>query len=251
MGLTSMKQSEQFRGLARAMLDALFPPECPSCRAAVETMHNLCSDCFRQLHLISTPLCDCCGIPFAVPMEPGMQCPQCLAEPPHFTKARSVMVYDGISAPLITALKFHDQWAGLARYDAMLSMAGTQLLADVDFIAPIPLHWRRLWQRKYNQSALLAYGVAARTQKTCVADLLLRTRFTPPQMRLKRAERLKNVQRAFAVNPRHMEMVKDKKILLVDDVMTTGATANVCAKALRKAGAREVCVLTLARTVIE
>ncbi|OYW14404.1 MAG: hypothetical protein B7X02_00115 [Rhodospirillales bacterium 12-54-5] len=255
MPLTSMIEPrrilEILRELTQLALNVVYPPECPSCRAPVDTMHNLCSDCFARVRMIAKPLCACCGVPFVVPMEGENQCPQCLDVPPAFTRARSVMVYDAVSAPLITALKFHDQWAGLRRYDMMLQHAGAELLETADILAPIPLHWRRLWQRKYNQSALLAYGVAKRVNVPCIPHLMVRTRRTKPQMKLKRAERLKNVRNAFAVTPKCVEQVRDKHIVLIDDVMTTGATADVCAQALRKAGAREVSVLTLARTVRE
>jgi len=238
-------------GIARLALNLIYPPECPSCRAPVAAMHNLCSECFTKLRMIGKPFCTCCGVPFAVPMTDDSQCPHCLDMPPQFTRARSVMVYDAVSAPLISALKFHDQWAGLKRYDRMLQTSGAELLATADVIAPIPLHWRRLWQRKFNQSALLAYGVSRLANVPCIPHLLVRTRATKPQMRLKRAERLLNVRKAFAVRTKFLSHINGKHIVLIDDVMTTGATANVCAAALRKAGAREVSVLTLARTVRE
>lgn len=238
-------------GMGRLALDVLFPPECPSCRGPVETMHNLCPTCFSALRMIAPPFCHACGIPFAVPVDVQSLCPDCLEKPPAFTRARSAMVYDRISAPLISTLKFHDQWAGLERYAALLNAAGGSLLEAADILAPVPLHWRRLWRRKYNQSALLAYGISRHCALPCLPELLVRTRYTPPQMGLKRQERAKNVRRAFAINPAYATRVQGMHVVLVDDVMTTGATANACANVLRKAGAREVSVLTLARTVKE
>ena len=249
--MTSLYSMDTLRGVGCLALDVLFPPDCPSCRAPVDAAHNLCRECFSKLRMITRPMCDCCGIPFVVAIDDGAQCPECLVAPPHFARARSVMVYDGVSAPLISALKFHDQWAGLARYEAMLCTAGADLLTTADIITPVPLHWRRLWRRKYNQAALLAYGVSRNADIPCIPDLLVRTRYTKPQMRMKRAERLANVKKLFAVSEKHLAEITDKHILLVDDVVTTGATADACAKALRKAGAREVSVLTLARTVRE
>ncbi len=243
--------STTIHGITRLTLDVLFPPACPSCHAPVETMHNLCSECFAKLRMISQPMCGCCGIPFVVAIDSDLHCPECLDAPTAFTRARSVMVYDGVSAPLISALKFHDQWAGLTRYSAMLCAAGAELLATADIIAPVPLHWRRLWWRKYNQSALLAYGVSRRANLSCIPDLLYRTRYTKPQMRLKRSERLKNVKGVFAVTEKYAALVANKHILLVDDVITTGSTVESCATVLKKAGAREISVLTLARTVRE
>lgn len=243
--------STTIHGVSQLLLDILFPPACPSCHVPVDTMHNLCGECFTKLRMIAHPLCGCCGIPFVVAAEGDMHCPECLDTPPAFTRARSVMVYDGISAPLISALKFYDQWAGLERYTAMLCATGAGMLATADIIAPVPLHWRRLWWRKYNQSALLAYGVSRRANLPCIPDLLYRTRYTKPQMRLKRSERLRNVKGVFALTAAHAPTVVDKHIVLVDDVITTGSTVEACAAVLKKAGAREVSVLTLARTVRE
>ncbi len=159
------------------------------------------------------------------------------------------MVYDRISAPLISALKFHDQWAGLTRYGQMMAAAGSTLLSDAEMIVPVPLHWQRLLRRRYNQAALLAYRVSEVSGVPCRIDILSRRIATRPQMRLDRRTRLQNVKRAFALNPR--AAVKDKHILLVDDVVTTGATVDACARLLREGGAAKVSVLALARTVRE
>lgn len=233
---------------ARMLLDLVFPPVCPSCRQPVDALHNFCAPCFSKLRLIAAPLCSCCGIPFAIPVEG--QCPTCLAEPPSFHRARAVMVYDAVSAPLITTLKFHDQWAGLERYAAMMAAAGP-MVVEADYIVPVPLNWRRLWRRKYNQAALLAYALARHSAVPVLPDALRRLRATTPQMRLPRHERLKNVRGAFAVADAALPKLQNKTILLVDDVVTTGATVEACAVALRNAGAKQVDVLSLARTVKE
>ena len=237
------------KGIGARALDAVFPPRCPSCHAAVAADGNFCRTCFAALTLISAPQCACCGIPFTMAMGADARCPECLAAPPAFDTARAVMVYDAISAPLITALKFHDQWAGLTRYATMMRASGAAHLADADMLVPVPLHWHRLVRRKYNQAALLAYALAEVGRIPCRLDILHKTVATRPQMRLDRAARLKNVRHAFAVNPRTAEEVKDKTVLLIDDVVTTGATVDACALVLKNAGARAVHVLSLARTV--
>lgn len=239
--------AEQVGGSGRALLDIAFPPRCPSCHVPVGALHNFCTDCFGKLRMIATPMCGCCGIPFTIPIEG--HCPECLAQPPAFSRARAVMVYDGISAPLVSALKFRDQWAGLERYVAMMRAAGSPLLEQAELVIPVPLNWRRLWWRKFNQAALLAYGVAGPLPVLPAA--LVRTRRTRPQMRLTRAERLKNVKGAFRVAAAALPHIANKHILLVDDVVTTGATVAACAQALLKAGAKQVDVLALARTVKE
>ncbi len=180
-----------------------------------------------------------------------MQCPDCLATPPAFSKARAALVYDAVSAPLVSALKFQDQWAGLGRHAQMILGAGSDLLRGADALVPVPLHWRRLLRRKYNQSALLAYSISAQSGVACAPALLQRVQATPPQMRLDRATRLRNVKNAFMVPPEHVPQVAGKTLVLVDDVITTGATVEACAHALKQAGASEVRVLALARTVKE
>ena len=196
-------------------------------------------------------MCACCGIPFVVPVAEGTQCPMCLETPPQFDRARAAMVYDAISAPLITTLKFHDQWAGIHRMATMMRAAGGALLTEADMMIPVPLHWRRLFARKYNQSALLAYELSRMTGVPCAPDVLRRVRYNRPQMRLDRATRLTNVRRAFGVSASASAQIQGKTVLLVDDVITTGATADACAKTLKKAGAGAVHVLALARTVRE
>jgi ComF family protein len=239
------------RAASQMLMDMAFPPRCASCHGAVEAEGNFCADCFAKLRMISAPLCACCGIPFVVAIEDDMQCPACLEAPPAFTKARAAMVYDAVSAPLVSALKFADQWAGLKRHGKMMAGAGSTVLKGADALVPVPLHWRRLLRRRFNQSALLAYAIAAETSLPCAPELLQRIRHTTPQMKLTRRERLTNVAKAFAVPPAAAAKIKDKVIVLVDDVVTTGATAEACAKALLKAGAKEVRVLALARTVKE
>lgn len=243
--------TENAFALLRMATDIVFPPRCPSCRAYVTGDGNFCSTCFSQLRMINAPLCACCGIPFVVAVEAETRCPSCLDTPPDFDVARAALVYDGISAPLVTSLKFHDQWAGLTRYTQMMLRLGRPLLEGADMLIPVPLHWRRLIRRRFNQAALLAYSISDQMGVPCRVDMLARVHYTKPQMRLSRAERLNNVKRAFAVVPEAEALLAGKTVILVDDVVTTGATANACAIALKKAGAREVRVLALARTVKE
>lgn len=252
--MTSLKRHAFFEmaaSAARLLADVAFPPRCPSCRGEVTGNGNFCVTCFEKLRMISDPLCHHCGIPFVVSVEAESLCPDCLVVRPEFDKARAAMVYDKVSGPLISALKFHDQWAGIERHAQMMLGAGGALLAGADHLVPVPLHWRRLMKRKYNQSALLAYGLSKRTSIRCSPELLQRIRATKPQMRLDRKLRAQNVKKAFAVPDAMHAQIRDKVIVLVDDVITTGATVNACAQALKAAGAREVRVLALARTVKE
>lgn len=253
--MTSMKRYRSVlsgaASVARLVADIAFPPSCPACHGAVEADGNFCFDCFAKLKMIGAPLCQCCGIPFVFAIEAQMKCPICLESPPAFDTARSALVYDEVSAPLVSALKFHDQWAGLSRHARMMVGAGHEVLKEAELLIPVPLHWRRLVRRKYNQSALLAYSISAQTKIPCAIGLLQRVKPTPPQMRLDRQTRLRNVRKAFAVPLAAEADIKDKIVVLVDDVITTGATVDACAQVLKKAGAKEVRVLTLARTVKE
>ena len=235
--------------LAHMLFDMIYPPRCPSCRDYVAADGNFCSPCFDKLHLITAPMCVVCGIPFELTIEDDAQCPLCLEASPSYDTARAVMVYDAISAPLVSTLKFNDQWAGLRRHAAMMSAVGSDSLKGADLLIPVPLHWRRLLGRRFNQSALLAFTLSQMTSIPCDAQVLVRIKHTTPQMRLKRKERLTNVKKAFALISGEEHRLAGKRVVLVDDVITTGATAEACALILKKAGAVRVDVLALARTV--
>lgn len=234
-------------GMVRLALDLCFPPHCPSCRVPVSAAGNLCAGCYSRLQHIAAPYCSCCGMPFALETDGGL-CAACMTDMPPYTQARALWVYNDISRPLVTRIKFHDQTALVPRYGAALAQAGREVLAGADWLIPVPLHWRRLIVRRYNQAALLAYAVSCSSGVPVLTQALVRHRFTRPQTGLRRAERQRNVRRAFAVAPRGQKQIANARIVLMDDVMTTGATVHACVEALLKAGAKEVRVLTLART---
>jgi ComF family protein len=234
-------------GMGRMALDLCFPPHCPSCRVPVGAAGNLCAGCYGKLQHIAAPYCSCCGVPFALAFEEGL-CGGCIAESPPYTQARALWVYNEVSRPLVTRIKFHDQTTLVPRYGVALARAGQAVLADAELLVPVPLHWRRLLARRYNQAALIAHAVGRASGLPVLTQALVRHRFTRPQTGLKRAERQKNVHRAFAVAESMKARMEKKRIVLIDDVMTTGATVHACVEALMKAGAAEVRVLTLART---
>ncbi|MFN8972086.1 MAG: ComF family protein [Alphaproteobacteria bacterium] len=237
------------RAFGQWALDHLYPPRCPSCQMPVAAQGHLCSACFGDLHLIGDPCCAACGIPFTVSMGQGALCPDCLDHPPRFDVARSALVYGEVTGKLIHQLKYHDRMIGLSRYAQWLTRAGQDLLADSEVIIPVPLHWRRLILRRYNQAAWLAYALEQLTGIACAPQLLRRVRPTRSQARMRREERLLNLKHAFAVPKKFLTQIAGKRVLLVDDVMTTGATINACAQTLRNAGAQKIYALTLARTV--
>ena len=236
--------------ISKRVLDTVYPPQCPACSAIVGEHGHLCIDCWRQIRFIGAPYCPSCGVPLDYDPGPGGTCVPCVQNPPAFAAARSVMLYDGFSRSLVLRFKHADRLDPAAVYAGWMVRAGRELLDDCDFIAPVPLHWTRLFARRYNQSALLAARIAAQTGIGHVPGLLERTRRTPSQGTLTRSRRARNVAGAFAVAEKESPRVKGAHIVLIDDVMTTGATASACAKALDRAGADRVSVLTLARVAL-
>ena len=238
---------------ARTALDAILPPQCLACSAATDAPGKLCASCWSKITWLSSPLCRCCGTPFEFDPQPeardALLCGACLRERPAFARARAVFRYDDAGRGLILAFKHGDRLHGAPAYGQWLARAGAELLQDADLIVPVPLHWTRLAWRRYNQSALLANATARLARRRCVPDLLARTRRTQQQGEMGRAERRRNVRQAFRVAARHAALVPGKRVVLVDDVLTTGATANECVRALLDAGAVAVDLLTLARVV--
>lgn len=233
---------------ARA-IDAVLPPRCLRCGVTVDTVGALCPDCWGMMAFLGAPLCACCGYPFEFEMGEGALCAACTRDHPAFDRARAVLRYDDSSRDLVLAFKHADRTDGAPAYGRWLARAGAELTPAAEIVAPVPLHWTRLFVRRYNQAALLALAVARQAQVPAIPDLLVRRRRTPSQGRLSAAGRARNVAGAFAVSPRHRAAVSGRRVLLVDDVLTTGATAEACARALRRGGAAAVDVLTLARVV--
>lgn len=228
-----------------SLRDLLFPPVCIKCGQQVVQHQALCADCWKTLHFITAPLCACCGLPFDLPVEEGTLCASCLADRPVPEKIRSAVVYDEASKGIILRLKHGDAPDLALSLAPWLVRAGQGLLDYADVLAPVPLHRWRLLRRHYNQSALLAREVARQSGVPLAPELLLRTRATDPQGHKNRKDRHQNVKDAFVPNPDYD--IAGKKIVLIDDVMTSGATLDACAKALLDGGAAGVGALTLAR----
>jgi ComF family protein len=253
---TAETLAARLRPLQR-ILDLLLPPRCLACGDVVERQGMLCAPCWAAITFVADPLCRRCGLPFAFDPESdadspggeGFACGACLAEPPPFQRARAVMRYDDASRPLLLGFKHGDRTEAAPPFAAWMARSGAELLAEAEVIAPVPLHWRRLVARRYNQAALLSRSLAGLGGAPALPDLLLRRRATPSQGRLSRVERQRNVAGAFAVNPRRAAALQGRRLLLIDDVMTTGATVSACARAALKAGASAVDVLVLARAL--
>jgi ComF family protein len=234
----------------RAALDFVFPPMCVRCRSLVAEPGNLCAGCWQEIAFLDGPGCQCCGLPFDLDPGPETRCAACHADPPSFDCARAVMRYDDASRGPILALKHADRLDLVPGFARWLDRAGRELLDDIDFIVPVPLHASRLWRRRYNQSAELARALGRLAAKTVAPRLLVRARATPSQGEMPSAKaRKRNMRGAFRVPPEHRPALTGRNVLLIDDVLTTGATVDACARALKHAGGGKVHVLALARVV--
>jgi ComF family protein len=233
------------RRAARALADVIVPPLCLACRRLLTTHDALCPACWKRIDFIRPPLCDRLGIPMPFDTGGTMISAAAAADPPDYDRARAVARFDGVMRELVHDLKFRDHHDARRLFGRWLSEAGAGLLADAELIVPVPLTRGRLLARRFNQAAILALEVSRRTGVRADMTVLLRVRRTPPQIGLTREQRRQNVAGAFAVaGGRHV--LAGAKVVLVDDVITTGATAGACARALKRAGAARVDVLALA-----
>lgn len=234
---------------ARAAMDMVLPPRCPGCGEIVDGDGRFCLGCWTSLRFITPPLCNSCGDPFETAQPDGSLCGKCLATPPRWS-ARAAFAYEGAAREAVLKLKHGDQ-PHLARSMAAAMMrAGSGMLARSGaLVIPVPLHRWRLWQRGYNQAAELARAVARGTGVELLVDGLVRHRATLPSGGLNPSERRANVRAAFRVPPAKRSCLQGRAIILVDDVLTSGATADACARILLRAGAVSVDLLALTRVV--
>jgi ComF family protein len=232
----------------RSVLDVGLPPLCPSCREPVRDPGGLCAACWSRLNFITRPYCERLGIPFAYDPGPGILSMQAIADPPAYTRARAAVRFDEVARSLVHALKYGDRLDVAPTLAGWMAQAGHELLGEADALVPVPLHWRRLWARRFNQSAVLANCLSA-TAQVPVSTALKRARATPQQVGLSKTERAQNVQGAFRVPAAAKAEVSGRRLVLVDDVLTSGATLDACARALLRAGASQVDVLVFARVV--
>ncbi len=225
----------------------VLPPVCVGCSSLVDRHGVACPRCWSSLHPITPPLCDRLGIPLPGSVGPGpFFSTDALVNPPAYGRARAAAFYTGLMRRLIVQFKFEDRHEALPLFTAMMRGAGRDLLPDAGLIVPVPLHPLRLLSRRFNQSAVLALSLGRRTGKPVSTRALMRLKRTRPQVGLGQTERRENVAAAFAVRAGAASLIAGRRILLIDDVITTGATANACARVLLQSGAAAVDVLALA-----
>ncbi|MEO1192712.1 MAG: ComF family protein [Pseudomonadota bacterium] len=240
--------------LARAgrfLLDTLLPPRCFSCGVVVPSDAALCSSCWSALTFLGEPCCESCGLPFPYDQGPGARCAACLADPPGYSRARAALLYDEASRRLILPFKHGDRLEAARPFALWMKTAGWRSLETADLLVPIPLHRWRLWRRRYNQAALLAQALSRETGVPVALSALHRVKATASQGRLSRSARKRNLAGAFALAPGAEAQLAGRRLLLIDDVMTSGATLDAAAAVLSRAKPQSLEVLTLARVLRE
>jgi len=242
-----MKQSlAALSRFGRQWLDLIYPPSCIACGAALAEHDGICPACWRLMPLITQPICDRYGTPLPVDHGGMMLSPLAVADPPVFGRARAVARYDGVARELVHGLKYGDRVELADTMGLWMAREGAEILDNAELLVPVPLHWFRLWRRRFNQAAALAKTIGYKTGIPVGYETLKRVKATRPQVGLTRSERAANLEKAFAVNETDRPLIQGRRIVLIDDVMTTASTGNAAARTLLKAGAASVDLLVFA-----
>ncbi|WP_237153230.1 ComF family protein [Oryzibacter oryziterrae] len=235
--------------LLRSAVDLVMPPVCPGCRTLLGSPAGLCFTCWQKVRFLERPWCERLGTPLSLDLGPGVLSAEAIANPPRYARARSAVVYDGLVPDLVQAFKYSDRLDLAPMFAAWMLRVAGELLDETDLILPVPLHWTRLARRRFNQAGVLAGLVGRRAGRSVRHDILLRVKRTRQQVGLGRTDRSDNLRGAFLVPQRKRGAIAGKAVLLIDDVLTTGATLDAAVGVLLRAGARTVNVLTLARVI--
>src|SRR5664279_2746487 len=238
-------------GLAHAAIDTVFPPACLNCRESTGASGSLCATCWAQVRFIERPFCDRLGTPFAMDLgNDGLLSPEAVADPPVYARARAVAHFeDGPVRRLVHQLKYSDRMELAKPLGAWMARAGSEILAEAEVLVPVPLHRRRLAVRRFNQALALAQAISAQCGVPADPFILARVKPTPSQVGLSRSHRALNLQGAFRVSDGMAARIEGRAVVLIDDVMTSGATANAASRALLRSGAKRVDVLVFARAI--
>jgi ComF family protein len=232
----------------RTIVDFALPPRCAGCGAVTDSPHRFCLACWQSLTFLGEPCCHRCGLPFEYDSGAGAECGGCIADPPAFDSLRAAVAYGEVARKVALKLKYSGR-PGVAETLGHFMQRHVNGLYSDAVIVPVPLHRWRIWNRGYNQSALIAASLARRTGISVEIDLIRRVKATPPLKGMGRRKRSLAVRGAFRMSPAGVKAVAGRNIILVDDIYTTGATANACAKLLKRSGAAEVNIICWARVV--
>ncbi|MGB3875199.1 MAG: ComF family protein [Shinella zoogloeoides] len=241
--------ARRFLALAGAALDIVYPPACAGCGVLLGSKASLCPHCWSKLALIERPYCDVLGTPFSHDLGPGILSADAIANPPPFDRLRSVALYDDLARILVQSLKYRDRTDLAPMMAGWMLRAGDGSVQAADVILPVPLHRSRLIWRKFNQAAELARAIGRLAGKPVLVDALRRTKRTRRQVGLGPRAREENVRGAFAITTAGRETLFGRRVVLVDDVYTTGATVAAVTRSLKRAGVSDVTVLTFARAL--
>ncbi len=238
--------------LATLVLDTVFPPVCMACRKPTSAVGTLCAPCWSGVRFIERPFCERLGTPFAQDLGAGLLSPQAIADPPVYRRARAVARFeDGPIRQMIHRLKSSDRMEMAEPMGRWMARAGAELFDEANLLIPVPLHRGRLARRRFNQAALLTKVIAKLSGLPADLFALERVKATPPQVGFSRSQRALNMQGAFRASPEGAMRISQRNIVLIDDVLTSGATTNAAARALLRAGALSVDVLVFARVVTD
>ena len=237
------------RRIGRTLLDTLYPPLCLNCEAPVADADALCASCFKQLRVITAPLCPRLGIPFQISLGPDALSAEAISDPPPFDRSRSAVIYNDVARAVVGRMKYGDR-PELARFcGRLMAGAGTELWADNPVLVPVPLHPLRQIGRRYNQSLELARVIAHQTGLAVDPSLVRRVKRTRQQVGLSAEARARNVAGAFAAHPEILARTRGRPVVIVDDVITTGSTIKAVTRVLQRTGVAQVDVISFARVV--
>jgi ComF family protein len=232
----------------KSLLNLLFPNKCIICNSYA-SQNKICGECWGNCSFITKPYCALCSHPFEYDNDETSICGHCIANNPKYDKAISVFKYDKYSKEIIHKFKYNDHLHILDYFIGLMLNMGKEVIQQSDVIIPVPMHKYKLLKRGYNQSALLAMKLSSKSKIKYLPHALVKAKNTTPQADLKKDDRIKNVKNSFKLNSKFQESLKGKNILLIDDVVTTGATISECCKTLRKASPKKIFVLSLAKRV--
>lgn len=231
-------------------INTIYPHRCPSCKDIVDSDLVFCLNCWKKLQFITKPTCSICGTPlqFKISDDNDIVCTNCLLKKPYYDKAVSCFIYNKTISKAIFEFKFYKKMFLSKFFAKFIYRVAAQYLDQVDYIVPVPMSLKRLRWRGFNQALLLAKNLGTLSNKEIIRDLIIKTKHTKAQAKLKNKDRIKNLKSVFVINEKYLEKIKDKNIAIIDDVITTGTTINECSKVLKRYDVSKIFVFSIAKT---